>query len=137
MAIWDVGFFDNDMACDWENEITNNRNSNYIESALLPVINNDEDTLDIDISCKALAACEALARLIVKEGESSSYTKHLDKWVDESDITPSKELIKTAIYCIESITSAGSELKQYWTLRGELDNWNNKIVNLRKRLENI
>lgn len=137
MAIWDIGFFDNDMACDWENEITNNKNVNYIENTIRYVLNNEEDILDIDISCKALAACEALARLVTKEGESSSYTKHLDEWANESDIYPSKELIDSAINCIDIITSSCSELKQYWTIRGELENWNNKIMKLKERLERI
>lgn len=134
MAIWDLGFFDNDMACDWENDIKNNCNLTYIESALNPLLSCDDDSLDIDLSCKALAACESLARLRNNQGETSSYTKHLDDWVKEFNDEIPNDLINLAKNVIEKISSNDSELKQYWTLRGEKDQWLTKLNNLKERL---
>ncbi len=82
MAIWDMGFFENDMACDWENNIDEKSTLSYIESAITPILDESEDIIDIDICCKCLAACEALRKLVLKDGESTTYTKHLEWWVE-------------------------------------------------------
>lgn len=134
MGTWDIGFFDNDMACDWENNIDDNSNISIIEKALIPVLENNEDSLDIDLANKALAAAEALARLLNHDGEQTTYTEHLDSWVKTFNGEISRNLIDMAMKCIVKITSMDSELKQYWTLRGEIDQWISNISSLEKRL---
>lgn len=134
MGTWDIGFFDNDMACDWENNIKNNRELFYIEETLNHVLDNTEESLDIDISNKALAAAESLARLLGTTSGSSSYTEHIDKWAEEFSDSVDIKLIKKAITALGMILSSNSELKQFWTLRGEYSKWESSIKDLEKRL---
>lgn len=134
MGTWDIGFFDNDMACDWENNVNDNSEISIIKNALTPVLENNEDSLCIDLANKALAAAEALARLINKDGERTTYTEHLDSWVENYNGEIPRELIIDAVYCIDKILASDSELKQYWSLRGEFEHWNSNITKLRMRL---
>ncbi|QEN05226.1 DUF4259 domain-containing protein [Thiospirochaeta perfilievii] len=135
MGTWDIGFFDNDMACDWENSIKDNRDLSYIESAIDHVLENTEDSLDIDISNKALAAAESLARLLGTSSGSSSYTEHIDKWAKEFSDSVDIKLINKTITALEMILSSNSELKQFWTLRGEYSKWESSIKDLENRLK--
>ncbi len=135
MGTWDIGYFDNDMACDWENEIESNMNLSYITDALNPVITNSEDSLDVDLANKALAASETLARLLNRDGERNSYTKHVDKWVDDFNEIISDDLIELALKSITKILSKDSELNQFWSLRGEFDTWSDSIRLLQERLK--
>lgn len=135
MGTWDIGFFDNDMACDWENEINADTKITHIEQALIPVINSQEDSLDIDLANRSLAAADALARLLKKDGEHNSYTEHLDNWIDQTDIEVPSALIKLSLDTIERVISSNSELMQYWKLRGELENWITLIEQLKDRLK--
>lgn len=123
MGTWDIGFFDNDMACDWENEITTNTNLDYIENALKPVINNKEDSLDIDLANRALAAADALSRFSGKNGIHNSYTEHLDNWTNSYKEEIPKNLLKLAINAIDKVLSPESELIQFWKIRAEYSNW--------------
>jgi len=135
LGTWDIGFFDNDMACDWENSIKDNRDLSYIESAIDHVLENTEDSLDIDISNKALAAAESLARLLGTSSGSSSYTEHIDKWAKEFSDSVDIKLINKTITALEMILSSNSELKQFWTLRGEYSKWESSIKDLENRLK--
>ncbi len=134
MGTWDIGFFDNDMACDWENGITKNQNLSYIKNALLPVIEGKEDTLDIAEASRALAAAESLARLLGYGSEKNSYTKHIDYWAAAFDEEIPDSLIKLAIGSLEKVLGMDSEIRQYWTIRGEIKNWEKSIIELKERL---
>ncbi|MGL1893941.1 MAG: DUF4259 domain-containing protein [Spirochaetaceae bacterium] len=134
MGTWDIGFFDNDMACDWENGLVESKSLGYIEDAISPVLTDTDDTLDIDIANKALAASEALARLLGHDGEHTSYTDHIDNWVKEFTDPIPEELLQKALESLEIVQGSNSEIKQYWKIRGELDNWQSNIQNLKNRL---
>lgn len=134
MGTWDIGFFDNDMACDWENDVNDNSEISIIRDALTPVLEDNEESLCIDLANKALAASEALARLINKDGEKTAYTVHLDSWVDNYKENIPRRLISDAVSCIDKILSSHSELKQYWSLRGEFEQWRCNILSLKERL---
>lgn len=135
VGTWEIGFFDNDMACDWENEINTDTTLTYIEQAFTPVINNQDDSLDIDLANRSLAAAEALARVLKKDGEHNSYTKHLDSWIEQTDIEVPSSLTKLALDTIELVIDSESELMQYWKIRGEFDNWISLIEQLKDRLK--
>lgn len=134
MGTWDIGFFDNDMACDWENSLKDSKDMAKIRKPFEKVISNKDDTLDIDLANRALASAEALCRLIHKDGERTSYTTHIDAWVDDFSQVISPEYKELAIKAVELIIKDDSELKQYWKLRGELDSWLPKVSNLLQRL---
>ncbi len=135
MGTWDIGFFDNDMACDWENGAKNDNSLLYIESALDPVLLNSDENLDIDLANKALAAAETLARLLGNTGESNSYTKHIDNWVATFNGDIPQNLIDKAKKIVSKVLNPDSELRQYWALRGELDAWSNQLKELEERLK--
>lgn len=135
MGTWDIGFFDNDMACDWENSLKESKNLSKIAEPLEKVLSDNDDSLDIDLASKALAAAEALARLILKDGERNSYTVHLDEWVDQFNEVIPKELVENAIEAIKKVSSPTSELNLFWKLRGEHPTWSELVNNLTKRLE--
>ncbi len=134
MGTWDIGFFDNDMACDWENGIKKNQNLSYIKDALLPVIESIEESLDIDEANRAIAAAESLSRLLGSGSEQNSYTKHIDKWAEEFDEVIPESLISLAVDSLEIVLGMDSEIRQYWKIRGEFDNWKESISGLKERL---
>lgn len=136
MGTWDIGFFDNDMACDWENGIKTNQNLSYIKDALLPVLEDKEDTLDIDETNRSLAAAESLSRLLGYESEHNSYTKHIDRWAADFHDEIPVSLIKLAIDSLEKVLGVDSEIRQYWKIRGEANNWEKSILELKERLFN-
>lgn len=138
MGTWDIGFFDNDMACDWENEIKNQMDLQYIEITLLPVLENVDssvDELDIDLANRGLAAADALARLAGKEREKSSYTQHIDTWAEDFSDTIPDSLIELAINVLERVKSENSELHMYWKIRGQETEWLERINELKDQLE--
>ena len=135
MGTWDIGFFDNNMACDWENDITVNTDIKYIENTLKEACNNSEDELDIDIANRALAAADALARLLGSPGEENSYTENLELWVKSYKKEIPLELKKLALQAIDNVLSPESELKQYWKIRPENDDWLQLTQKLKDRLK--
>lgn len=134
MGTWDIGFFNNDMACDLENSLKENKSLTVLEEALDLVINDKEENLDIDLANKALAASEGLARLIHKDGDRNSYTKHIDRWADSFSSTIDQMLKDKAIMCIDIVSKQESELSQYWKIRPERENWLASLDKLKKRL---
>lgn len=137
MAIWDTGFFDNDMACDWENGLKEDYSIGYFKDPLNQLINWEEDDLDIDVTCKALAVCAAVSKLFYKSGEESTYTKHLDSLISSNSIILDNEVIQLAIKAITRVINEKGELNLYWKLRGEVDSWTKSIENLDKNLREI
>lgn len=139
MGTWDIGFFDNDMACDWENEIKNQMNLQYIEITLLPVLEGTESSsdeeLDIDLANRGLAAADALARLAGKERVKNSYTKHIDAWAENFTDDIPENLIQLALDVLERVKSENSELHMYWKIRGQESEWFEHINRLRDQLK--
>ena len=136
MGIWDIGFFDNDIACDWENQLKHRKELNYIETEFRELLTNTEDVIDIELASKSLAAAEALARLVLKDGESTTYTKHLDSWVQDGQLGIKADLVTMAIKSVTKNIELDSELKQLLTLRGDYLPWCKEVENLLKRLNN-
>lgn len=63
MGAWGIHAFDNDDACDWASELTGEGMA-AVQDALEVVAGMDgEEYLEADLGARALAACEALARL--------------------------------------------------------------------------
>lgn len=137
MAIWDIGFFDNDMACDWENGLKDDSSIDYFETPLNEFLDSSEDDLEIDTICKALAVCSGISKAYHKSGEESSYTKHLDLLILEGSIELTTELVNLSITSLNKIIQDKGELKLYWRLRGEEENWNRKLVDLKSSLKEI
>lgn len=139
MGTWDIGFFDNDMACDWENEIKKDMDLEYIEITLLPILEGEDQTsdddLDIDLTNRGLAAADALARLMGIDREKSSYTKHIDAWAENFTGEVPESLKKLAIDVLEKIKSNDSEIHLFWKIRGMETEWIDSITALQDQLK--
>lgn len=137
MAIWDIGFFDNDMACDWENGLKEDYSTLYFTTPLKNFLDTSEDDLEIDMVCKALAICASVSKAYFKSGEESTYTKHLDSLINEGSIELTKELIELSVRSITRVIESNGELNLYWRLRGEEESWQNSLSELKAKLEEI
>ncbi len=63
MGSWDVGSFDNDPAGDWSQSMAMSDNLSLVTETLMGITESEEDYLEADVACEALAACEAISRL--------------------------------------------------------------------------
>ncbi len=132
MGAWGAGNFDNDTACDWAYELEESSDLSVIENSIDAVF--EEEYIDADIGCEALAAIDTVARVIGKPGTSNSYTETVDKWVAENKVTISKELLDKAVKALDQIAGDDSELFELWSESDELGNWQNELKALKKRL---
>ena len=91
--------------------------------------------MESDAACKALAACEVLARLRGQPGYTNSYTETVDKWVasHRKQIVPSEEVLARASDAIDRILGEGSELRELWD-EARSDEWRAAVEDLRTRL---
>jgi uncharacterized protein DUF4259 len=104
-----------------------------INSAFLAVDEVGDDYLELDPACKALAACEALARLRGRPGYTNAYTEKVDQWVEAHPIVPPTALIEHATAIISRILRENSELRELWE-EGDATEWRQSIEDLRQRL---
>src|SRR5512139_44529 len=83
MGAWGERVFENDMALDWACRLEEADDLSVIEEAIDAALApfDEEDFLDSDVGCEALAACEAIARLKGNVGARTSGTEMVDKWV--------------------------------------------------------
>lgn len=135
MGIWGIGYFENDMACDWENELDDNFTISHIENAINQILESTEETLDVDVANRAIAASESISKLLKHGGESSSFTPHIDKWTQDFDSELPKDLVEKATEALQLILNENSEIRQFWKLRGEVEDWEIKIKDLSNRLK--
>ena len=132
MGAWGLGNFDNDTACDWVYDLEEVMDLSVIEKSINEVF--EEECIDSDIACEALAAVDTLARLNGHFGVKNSYTETVDKWVQKNKLDVPGELIEKAKKAIKHIISESSELFELWSESEELDNWLTEIESLEKRL---
>lgn len=131
MGAWGHDTFHNDTACDFTSELTEATDLGVVEGALNGVLESDEDYLDSDEACEALAACEVLARLQGRWGVRDAYSEELDAWIVAHPQTPPKALLDRAVKTIDRICGEKSELPELW--EGQ-DVWVKAIADLRARV---
>lgn len=135
MGAWDADTFDNDTACDWAYDIENVLDLSYVRETLNTVVEMDDEYLDSDEACMALAACEVLARLKGNWGKRDAYTEKVDKWVEAHPQAPPPGLIAVALSVIDRIRRPPSELLDLWE-EGDATDWHAAVDDLRNRVEN-
>jgi hypothetical protein len=133
MGAWGTGAFDNDAAGDWSGELEDAEDLALVEEAFQEVLDVGDDYLDSDEACRALAACEVVARLNGHWGERNSYSQDVDDWVQTHPQTPSDELVRTALMVIDRIRTQPSELPELWG-EGDASEWNAAVDDLRQRV---
>lgn len=130
MGAWGTGIFDNDTAADWGGELSDRGDLAFVEETLTKVI----EIRDEYLGCEGLAACEVIARLSGKPGESSSYAEAVDQWVAKHRAAPSPALIHRAIAVVDRVVRAPSELLELWDEFDEGDEFRAVVSELRSRL---
>jgi hypothetical protein len=133
MGAWDVDTFDNDTACDWAYELEQSADLTCVRDALNTVLDTGDEYLDSDDACRALAACEVIARLKGNWGQRNSYTASVDKWVETHPQMPPPELIAGALSAIDRIRIPPSELLELWE-EADATQWHAAVDDLRERV---
>lgn len=133
MGAWGLGNFDNDMAGDWAYGLEGCNDLSVIETAINAVF--EDDYIDSDIGCEALAAIDVLARLKGKFSVKNSYTEEVDAWVASVNVEPSGELIEKALKVLELVVGESSELAELWGESEEFDDWKAGVESLGAHLK--
>jgi hypothetical protein len=127
MGAWGPGAFDNDAAWDWSTDLTETEDLSFVEGTLNTAEEVDDDELDVELGCEALAACEVVARL---QGRAGRKDDVVDSWVRAHPAKPSPALIRMATNVIDRVAQS-SELAQ---LRANDQAWRAGVQDLRKRI---
>jgi hypothetical protein len=133
MGAWGFDSFENDTACDWTCELEEADGLEPVQEALDTVIESEEDYLDSDDACFAIAACEVIARLKGPGGQRDAYTESVDKWVEAHPIKPNKSLIAKANSALDRILGEDSELRELWE-ESDYAAWMKCMEDLRRRV---
>ncbi len=129
MGAWSEDTFGNDTACDWTGEFLDAPGLAVVSRALDAVLN-EEDYLDSDFACEALAACEVSGRLKGNWGLRDAYSEELDTWIENNPQNVPPEIVSKAEEAITRIVGEDSELPELWDEGGRNDTWHGKIDDL-------
>ena len=135
MGAWGHLAFDNDTAGDWADGLEDVDDLSLVESALEELEVVEDQYLDQDVACNALAACEVIARLHGHPGYTNPYTEKVDQWVSEHKLKPSLALLKRATNAIDRILGGESELRKLWEEGDEADVWQESVKDLQRRMQ--
>jgi uncharacterized protein DUF4259/immunity protein 26 of polymorphic toxin system len=131
MGAWGVRAFDNDTANDWGSGLQGVDDLSLVESAFSDLESSNPQNTREPIACRALAACEVLARLLGNPGYNNSYTRKMDRWAADHPLIPPPDLLLRAESAIQLILGEGSELCQLW---GGSEEWREAVEDLRRRM---
>ena len=133
MSAWGELAFENDTGCDWAYGLDECEDLAMVEEAFAAV-EDEEDYLDADVACEALAACEVIARLNGNHGYQSDATETVDAWAAaHEDLTVPEALVERAQAVIDRVLGKRSELRELWEDR-DSDAWRAGVEDLRDRL---
>ncbi len=133
MGAWGSGAFDNDTACEWTEELTDSGVSDLslVERTLSSAQEVDDDELDAELACEAIAACEVVARLQGRGAHAGAPLAELDAWIKSKPVKPSPALIRQAANVLDRVVANSSELADQWEDSGA---WLSSVHDLRKRV---
>ena len=139
MGAWGTLAFDNDIALDWVISLEKYRGLEFVEATIERVANiddedEDDEYLDQESACEALAACEVLARLRGRYGYKNSDTEDVDDWVVAHPQVPPQRLLDRAVVAIDRILSKSSELANIWAESANAKQWRKSVADLRERV---
>jgi hypothetical protein len=134
MGTWGAGTLDNDTAVDWMYGLGEVSDLSLIEGTLdraLPVGGGYLEAPDAE---EALAAAEAVARMLGNFGVRNDYTQVMDTWVAYMNRLPPSELVAKAQRIVARIQEAPSELLELWSKSDKSAVWKQSLADLARRL---
>jgi hypothetical protein len=134
MGSWGVGSFENDNAVDWTYGLEGKSDLSYVEATLDKVLNLGPSYLEAPDAQEAIAAAEAVARLLGRFAVRDAYTKSIDDWVSQVSVRPSSQLIERARRALERIQQEPSELLELWNESAEAKAWKDSVAALALRI---
>ena len=120
MGAWGSQTFENDTAIDWLADFVEVGELEMIQETLETAIEGDDEPVDVDVACEALAACEVLA--------------HLNAWIKGFRKKAPASLYKLAGKAVERVMDEESELRLLWEDAGD-EAWLNDVKDLHARLK--
>lgn len=130
MGAWGTGAFENDTAWNWSSDLTEQRGLAFVEDTLSSAEDVDDDELDAELACEAIAACEVVARLQGR-GRSAASTVEVDAWVKTQPGKPSPALVRLAANVLDRVVANSAELAQQWE---DGVAWRASVHELKKRV---
>jgi hypothetical protein len=138
MGVWGTGAFENDAACDWFADLADAQDLTFVTDTLSSAQEVDDDELDVELGCTAVAACEVIARLQnYARGSSNSLLARkdaivelVDEWVRCHPARPTPAIVQLATSVLDRVVE-GSELALLW--RGDTT-WLTQVKDLRRRV---
>ena len=132
MAHLDMKSFHNALASDWVDSLLYYDDLSRIVDTIDIVF--EEDYLDADIACEAIAAIEALALLKRRDGKSTPYSETIKKWAKSVKLSVPAEVVHMADQALNKIVSQESELYKLWEETESFKQWLGEIQNLKNRI---
>jgi len=141
MGVWGTGAFENDAACDWSADLADASDLTFVTDTLSSAQEVDDDELDVELGCAAVAACEVIARLqgrVHARGSSNNLLASpkdpiadiVDQWVRSHPVRPTPAVVQLATNVLDRV-AVGSELALLW--RGD-STWLSQVKELRRRV---
>ena len=134
MGTWGAGPLENDTAIDWTYGLGEVADLSLIEGALNRALAVGGDYLPAPEAEEALAAAEAIARLLGNHGAQNDYTRTVDDWVSWMPEKPPLELLTKAWRMVARVQKPPSELLELWTEAGRAEAWLDSLADLKLRL---
>ena len=106
MGTWGSGAFDNDAASDWSSDLTDAGDLSLVEDTLSSAEEAEEDELDLDLACEAIAACEVVARLQERSNRSSSNMDEIDQWLRSIQAKSSPSMVRSATNVLDRVAKS-------------------------------
>jgi len=129
MGVWGTGAFENDAAIEWSSDLAE-ADLTFVMDTLSSAQEVDDDELDVELGCTAVAACEVIARLQGRAARTGAMDGLLDEWVRSHPTRLTADVVKLATNVLDRV-SKESELAQMW--RGDIT-WMSHVKELRRRV---
>jgi hypothetical protein len=134
MGTWGAGALDNDTAVDWLYGLGEVSDLSLIEGTLDRALAVGGGFLEAPDAEEALAAAEAVARMLGNFGVRNDYTQMMDDWVAYMNRLPPPELIVKAQRIVARIQEQPSELLERWSKSDRSEAWSQSLADLARRL---
>jgi hypothetical protein len=134
MGIWGAGALDNDTAVDWMYGLGEVPDMSLIEGTLDRALAVGDDYLEAADAQEAIAAAEAVARLLGNFGVRNDYSRTMDDWVSYMTEKPSLELLTKAWRIVARVQQPPSELLELWVANDKAEAWSRSLADLKLRL---
>ena len=134
MGTWGAGTLDNDTAVDWMYGLGEVGDLSLIEGTLDRALAAGGENLEAPDAEEALAAAEAVARMLGNFGVRNDYTQTMDAWVAYMNRLPPPDLVAKAQRIVARIQQQPSELLDRWTKTDKSEAWSRSLADLTMRL---